>query len=42
MNTDSDTKSLARALKKIWDKRIEKGEIEITRDKEGRRIIKIN
>ncbi|MFQ5800652.1 MAG: hypothetical protein ACE5HH_02890 [Candidatus Hydrothermarchaeales archaeon] len=39
---DPDTKSLAKALKKIWDKRIEKGEIEITRDKEGKRIIKIH
>jgi hypothetical protein len=32
---DPDTKSLAKALKKIWDKRVEKGEIEITRDKKG-------
>ncbi len=38
---DHDTKSLAKALKKIWDKRVEKGEIEITRDKKGKRIITI-
>jgi hypothetical protein len=36
-----DTESLAKALKKIWDKRVEKGEIEISRDKDGRRIITI-
>ena len=39
---DSETKSLAKALKKIWDTRIETGEIEITRDRKGKRIIKIN
>jgi hypothetical protein len=36
-----ETRSLARALKKIWDRRVEKGEIEITVDKSGRRIIAI-
>lgn len=38
---DDDVRSLAIALKAIWDKRIEKGEITITRDKKGRRIITI-
>ena len=36
-----ETRSLARALKKIWDRRVEKGEIEITVDESGRRIIAI-
>jgi hypothetical protein len=38
---EEDLKSLCRALKAIWDKRIERGEIEFSRDKEGRRIITI-
>ncbi len=38
---EEDIKSLCIALKAIWDKRIEKGEITITRDKKGRRIITI-
>jgi len=35
---DEDIKSLCIALKAIWDKRIEKGEIAITRDKKGREL----
>ncbi len=38
---DEDIRSLCIALKAIWDKRIEKGEIKITTDKKGRRIITI-
>jgi hypothetical protein len=37
-----DTKSLAIALKKIWDRRVERGEIEITEDEDGRRRIIIH
>ena len=36
-----DTKSLAKALKAIWDKRVEKGEIEVSRDEKGKRTITI-
>jgi hypothetical protein len=39
MAHEEDIKSLCKALKAIWDRRIEKGEIEFTRDKEGRRVI---
>lgn len=38
---DEDLRSLCRSLKAIWDKRVEKGEIEISRDKRGKRIITI-
>ena len=38
---DEDVKSLCVALKAIWDKRIEKGELAIARDKKGQRIITI-
>ena len=41
MEYDEDLKSLCRALKAILDKRMERGEIEIKRDRNGRRVIVI-